>query len=93
MWPFSEHLATSWIRTLSGANLAYTRLPLKGLDPEVRYEVQVRKETEKPYGSFYGDELMNIGLITTDGTAGEVTDREQAPQDFDSRLFLLKAVE
>ena len=53
----------------------------------------MRKETEKPYGSFYGDELMNIGLITTDGTAGEVTDREQAPRDFDSRLFLLKAEE
>ena len=91
--PDKKEAVAGWYRMLSGANLAYTRLPLKGLDPEVRYEVQVRKETEKPYGSFYGDELMNIGLITTDGTAGEVTDREQAPQDFDSRLFLLKAVE
>ena len=36
---------------------------------------------------------MNIGLITTDGTAGEVTDRENAPRDFDSRLFILKAEE
>ena len=91
--PDKKEAVAGWYRTLSGANLAYTRLPLKGLDPEARYEVQVRKETEKPYGSFYGDELMNIGLITTDGTAGEVTDREQAPQDFDSRLFLLKAEE
>ena len=82
-----------WYRTLSGANLAYTRLPLRGLDPEARYEIQVRKETEQPFGSFYGDELMNIGLITTDGTAGEVTDRENAPRDFDSRLFILKAEE
>lgn len=91
--PDKKEAVAGWYRTLSGANLAYTRLPLKGLDPETRYEIQVRKETEKPYGSFYGDELMNIGLITTDGTAGEVTDREQAPQDFDSRLFLLKAEE
>ena len=85
--PDKKQALVGCYRTLSETNAPYTRLLLKGLDEGTRYCIEGDSNTH------YGDELMNIGLITTDGTAGEVTDREQAPQDFDSRLFLLKAVE
>ena len=40
---------------------------------------------------FYGDELMNIGLITTDSAAGELRDGLVPGSDFDSRLYILHA--
>lgn len=89
--PDQKEAVAGWFRTLSGSNQPYTRLPLKGLDPDLLYQVQVRKRREEPAGSYYGDELMQIGLITTDGTAGEAAAGEERPSDFDSRLFILKA--
>ena len=42
-------------------------------------------------GSHYGDELMHLGLLTTDETAGEVPAEEQESGDFDSRIYVLRA--
>jgi len=39
----------------------------------------------------YGDELMNLGLITSDTTAGEIVGEDVPCGDYDSRLYILKA--
>ena len=39
-----------------------------------------------------GDELMHIGLITTDSAAGECRPGQKPSCDFDSRLYILQAV-
>lgn len=72
-----------WYRTLSETNAPYSRLKLAGLDPDAEYEVCGAR--------FYGDELMNLGLITSDGTAGEMPEGSGKICDFDSRLYILEA--
>lgn len=39
----------------------------------------------------YGDELMNLGLLTSDATSGEVPGGEKDCGDFESRIYILKA--
>ena len=70
-------------RTLSRVNQGFSRLYLKGLDPDLRYLVN-GKDT------FYGDELMNAGLVISDGTSGKTGEGMVAPSDFDSRIFVLE---
>lgn len=41
--------------------------------------------------SCYGDELMNLGLITSDTSAGEMVGEDMPCGDYDSRLYVLKA--
>ena len=36
-------------------------------------------------------ELMNLGLITSDTTAGEIVGEDVPCGDYDSRLYILKA--
>ena len=85
-----KEAAVGWFRVLSGTNQPYTRMCLKGLDEGLLYDITVRRDNEKPFGTFYGDELMNIGLVTSDAVCGEVPGGEGL-MDFESRLFLLKA--
>lgn len=74
-----------WYRVLNRVNASYTRLQLAGLHPDYLYENSLNG-TEN-----YGDELMKLGMITTDATAGE-TDTTGAPTgDYASRIFVLKA--
>lgn len=68
-------------KILNGANMPFSRLLLKGLDPDCRYSNSVDGRLH------YGDELMNAGLITTSINAGQ----EIPVCDFDSGLFILKA--
>ncbi|MCI9271398.1 MAG: alpha-galactosidase [Dorea sp.] len=75
-----------WYRTLSHVNMPYMRVRLQGLDPEACYEDQ---ETKKRY---FGDELMNIGLVTSDATCGQMDGNTGECCDFDSRLYVFKAV-
>ena len=75
-----------WYRTLSHANMPYTRVRLHGLNPDFCYEDQNSKK------SYYGDELMNIGLITSDGLSGQVEENTGEYGDFDSRVYVLKAI-
>ena len=56
-----------WYRVLNVVNEAFHRLALKGLDPDLCYSNSADGR------SYYGDELMNAGLITSDASAGEVT--------------------
>ena len=73
-----------YYRVLNGVNLPYSCVKLQGLDPDKLYENELAN-TEH-----YGDELMNLGLITTDVSAGEVPQGAEPCTDFESRIYLLK---
>ena len=74
-----------WYRILNGANLPYTRMRLAGLDPDIKYSVNGQDVL------FYGDELMNCGLVTSDTSSGTIKSDDALSEDFDSRLYILKA--
>ena len=69
-------------------NSAFRRLYLKGLEDRFLYHTI---EDEVDTGSFYGSELMNMGLITTDMSAGELPHDAQPCGDFWSRIVVLEA--
>ncbi|MGI6006187.1 MAG: alpha-galactosidase [Ruminococcus sp.] len=73
-----------YYKFLNGVNLPFTRIRLMGLNPDKIYSVNEKAD-------YYGSELMNIGLITSDGSTGEETDDNPPSCDFDSRLYVLKA--
>lgn len=75
-------------KVLAQPNEAYQRLKLKGLNRNKKYEVNGEK-------IYYGDELMNIGIILADNyidRADEYWSREH-PGDYQSRLFIIQEVE
>src|SRR5699024_10682114 len=57
-----------WYRILNSVNPPYTRMKLAGLDPDRLYKVSKDGVFLR---EFYGDELMNVGLITSDACSGE----------------------
>ncbi|MDO5549389.1 MAG: alpha-galactosidase [Eubacteriales bacterium] len=73
-----------YYKILNEVNGPYHRVKLCGLDPDAAYCVDGTS-------SHYGDELMNLGLITTDGAAGEQSPNYRKSIDFDSRIFVLHA--
>ena len=79
-----------WYKILNGVNMPYMRLKLRGLDPYREYAVREEGEAQgKDCGSFYGDELMNAGMVTTDTSAGDAMPGMHQGRDFDSRIFVL----
>lgn len=76
-----------WYRVLNGANLPYSRLALKGLSDGCLYEISGRD------GLYFGDELMNVGLVTTDYASGQETDVLESGGDYESNIYVLRAVE
>ena len=74
-----------WYRVLNGVNMPYSRVKLQGLRPDVIYE------NEFSHTEHYGDELMNLGLITSDVTSGEIIGDLVPCTDFESRIYVLKA--
>lgn len=68
-----------WYKILNSPNPPCSRVRLQGLDPDMLYQIAEQETT------YYGDELMNVGLITSDATLGGA--------DFDSRIYVLKAAE
>lgn len=72
-----------WYKFLNEVNGPYHRVRLQGLDPALRYTVDGGAE-------HYGDELMRVGLLTSDAAAGEQTPGQSAC-DFDSHIFVLRA--
>lgn len=73
-----------WYKTLNEVNGPFRRLRLRGLDPALCYTVDGTS-------AHYGDELMEVGLVTTDSSAGECRDGQCPSRDFDSHIFVLKA--
>lgn len=73
-----------YYKILNDVNCEYRRLCLPGLDADTLYNVQ--EELGSYLGNFTGDELANIGLVTTDASAGQ----NQETTDFYSKLFILE---
>ncbi|MCI9075972.1 MAG: alpha-galactosidase [Dorea sp.] len=82
--PDKKTAIIGWYKTLNQVNAPFSRIRLQGLDPELCYHLEGCNQT------FYGDELMNAGLITSDSMCGEYKNRRPGC-DFDSRLFIFKA--
>ncbi|MCI8313348.1 MAG: alpha-galactosidase [Lachnospiraceae bacterium] len=78
-----------WYKVLNGVNMPYSRLKLQGLSEDMVYQITV--DGQELSGSYYGDELMHIGLLTSDGSAGELPHGVRTCGDFDSRIYVLKA--
>ena len=74
-----------WYRTLNQVNGTFDRIQLMGLAPDLLYT------NEQNGTKNYGDELMHLGLIISDVTAGEVTGDDIPCTDFESRIYLLEA--
>lgn len=77
-----------YYQVLAKPNESYKRIKLVGLNPDKCYAIE---GTDKTY---YGDELMNIGIILAEnftGRADEYWSREKAG-DYHSKLFVLKAL-
>jgi len=83
-----QHAVIAYFKVLNDVNCEFRRLRLRGLNDSVLYRVS---EGDKEQGSFYGAELMNIGLVTTDASAGEPPKGETPCTDFWSRIILLDA--
>lgn len=94
--PF-EHNISSWMvtddeyvivgvyREINEVNAPFNRIKLKGLDPQAEYYGCTDKK------AYSGSELMNIGLITTDGSSGlQRAGYHEASNDFDSRIFVFQ---
>ena len=74
-----------WYRERNVVNAEFTRVRLQGLNPDFIYKNEYNG-TEN-----YGDELMNLGLLTTDVTAGEPTNEDLPCTDYESRIYVLTA--
>ncbi|RYM06528.1 alpha-galactosidase [Sporolactobacillus sp. THM7-7] len=79
-----EALAARY-QVLARPNPAIDRIRFKGLDPDKLYQL------DGSDGRFYGDELMNAGLILDDLVSQDRPSEKSL--DFASRLFKLTAVE
>ncbi len=71
-----------YYRTLQEINVGYRRVKLLGLNKDYQYHVSLLNQ------DFYGDELMNVGLITSDGSSSE----HNVEGDYISRIYVLKTI-
>lgn len=76
-----------WYRVLNAAIVPYSRISLKGLNPDFCYE-QVNN-----HAKYYGDELMNVGLLVDDPSVGQPQNPgDPISCDYDSKVYVFKAV-
>lgn len=73
-------------RVLQPSNAPLSRLKLIGLDERMKYKVNDGSE-------HFGDELMQIGIITSDYAAGVWKEGREGQGDYMSKLYHLKVVE
>lgn len=80
-------------RILLTPNSRYMRLHLRGLDENTQYRVSCTGASSIDGAAFTGAELMRIGMVSSDGSYGEMGDSEPLGKasDFSSRLFVLTA--
>lgn len=77
----------AYYQVLSRPNEKYNRIKLKGLDEDKLYEIEGR------HGTFYGDELMNIGIVLSKDYTGKTAEYyEREHEDFNSKIFVIKEV-
>lgn len=87
--PDRKTAIVGWYRILNTVNNSFSRVRLVGLNPDYCYHNSVSGVDA------YGDELMYLGMQTTDESAGvrsEDTDLLRS-MDFDSRIYVLTAAE
>ncbi len=80
-----QTVIVGYYKILNEVNGPFIRLYLKGLEADTEY---VRGDNGQ---SYFGDELMNIGLVTSDTSCGQVIDGRKPSNDFDSKVFVFKA--
>lgn len=83
--PDKKQAIMGYFKILNDVNAEYRRQQIPGLDPRLEY--QVTEEAGNYCGEFTGSELANIGLVTTDASAGE----NKETTDFYSELFIFNA--
>jgi alpha-galactosidase len=82
--PDRKTAIVGWYKILNEVNGPYHKVKLRGLDPDCSYRIN----GELQMG---GDELMNIGLVTSDTSAGEWRPGLMPSCDYDSRLYILES--
>lgn len=88
----------AYYKMLNDVNCEFRRIRLQGLEQDILYhEVNLSEEgidtncsKTALSGKFYGSELMNVGLVTSDASAGEVTAQNHCT-DFWSKIVVLEA--
>ncbi len=81
-----------YYKVLNDVNCAYRRVKLQGLNPEFNYTIaNFNNPKEVATQNCYGDELMNLGLLTTDPSSGQVLDGTRKSNYFDRKIYILKA--
>lgn len=77
-----------YYQVLAKPNEKFQRLKLEGLDPDKAYQINGSETTH------YGDELMNIGIVLNENYRNikEGKNRHKHKRDYDSKLFVIKAV-
>lgn len=77
-----------YYRVLQVVNSGYERIRLQGLHPSIIYHVSLENREH------YGDELMNVGLLTSDASSGQNNEKYNGDNgDFLSRMYILEAKE
>lgn len=78
-----RHAIVGYYRILQEVNVGFRRVRLAGLDPSLLYQIAGKEE------QIFGDELMGVGLITSDESSSGSC---QGEGDFASRIYVLDAV-
>ena len=85
--PDKREALAAYFRVLQPVNTGFCRMRLSGLLEDGEYEIREQGLETLPY-TYYGDELMNSGLILSDQASGVRT--AGVPQgDYLARLFIL----
>ncbi len=85
-----KHAVAAYFKVLNDINCEFRRIRLQGLDASMCYRAVDEAGRSE---SFYGAELMQIGLIATDSSAGQAIGDESLCTDFWSKIILLDADE
>ncbi|MGE6754578.1 alpha-galactosidase [Rossellomorea sp. NPDC071047] len=76
-----------YYQVLSKPNHGYERLLLKGLHPDKEYRINGRD------GTYFGDELMHVGIQLDSGYSGTQLGGIEESGDFTSVIFIISEVE
>ena len=95
----------AYFKVLNDVNCPFRRTKLYGLNENLLYSVKEISSSSKEsrnsdininsdkFNSYYGSELMNLGLITTDPSAGQVLDDGETCTDYWSKIYVIRAKE
>lgn len=87
-----KHAIVAYYKVLNDVNCEFRRIYLRGLDASLCYHAS---RNGKDMGEFYGSELMNIGMVSSDSSAGQPleVDVNELCTDFWSQIVILDAQE